>query len=247
MSLEICQYHGSIRTSYFQAEVKNGSVFAIKKEQDLTEIAKKFLISQENQAHVKSRNDLKDRNIFLIYNVLYGGGADYFIKNINLSPSEMRVKIVSMSCPGMGGPCDMNAEFFIVSAPKTYEKENFKVSFEKLDIFSEPEFEGYEIWGIDKQIEKAFSTLGDDIQSFIGQAHFHNESVESFSEESWYKSLNDNQKETIKQFREALDSRDKKYEELGEEQQNEKFQQKEQDCFQRYHKLCSRLAKPVIN
>ncbi len=244
MSFEVCQYHGGIGTSY-QDELKNGSVFAIKKEQDLTEIAKNFLISQESQAHVKSRNDLKDRNIFLIYNVLYGGGADYFIKNINLNQSEMQVKIVRMSCPGVGGPCDINAEFFILSAPKTYEKENVIVSYEKLDIFSEPEFEGYEDFlAIDKNIKKAFSTLDRSTQAKI--FYIKRKSFESLSEESWFKSLNDNQKEIVSQYIEAVISQNKKFEELGDKKY-EKMRENERDCIQRYRKLCKRLATPVIN
>ncbi len=247
MSFEICQYHGSIRTRY-QAELEDGSVFAIKKEQDLTEITKNFLISQENQDLLKSRTDLTERNIFLIYNILAGSGRVYFIKNIHLNPSEMQVKVVEMSCPGIGGPCDMNAKFFILSAPKTYEKENFKVSFEALDIFSEPEFEGYEeFYAIDKQIEKAFSTLDDGTRSLIEGSYYDSKSIDSLSEETWFKSLNDNQKEIVRQFRKALDSRDKEYEKLGEKQQREKLLKNESDCFQRYHKLCSRLEKPVIN
>ena len=242
MSLEICQYHGCIATSY-QDELKKGSVFAVKNEQDLTEIAKNILISQKNHDHVKSRTDLKDRNIFLIYNVLPGGGSDYYIKNINLNNSEIQVKVVRVSCPGMGGPCDINAEFFILSAPKTYEKENFMVSFENLDIFSEPEFEGYEeLLAIDKNIKKAFSTLDKSTKAKI----FYIKSFESMSEESWFKSLNDNQKEIVSQYIEALISKNKKFEALGDKKY-EKMRENERDCIQRYRELCKRLATPVIN
>ena len=247
MSIEICRYHNGIGTSY-QDTLKNGSIFAIKKEQDLTELAQNILISQENQEYVKSTTDLKDRNIFLIYNVLPGGGKSFFIKNINSNPSEIQVKVVGVSCSSIAGTCDMNAQFFIVSAPKTYEKENFAVSFDELDIYSEPEFEDYEDFlAIDKQIDKAFHTFDEDTQHLILHSYYNKKSVDSLSEETWFKSLTDNQKEIVRQFREAIISRDKKFEELGDKKYKQKMRENVSDRIQRYRKLCSRLEKPVIN
>jgi hypothetical protein len=233
MSLENCTYYGTIGTKY-QSDLKNNSVFVVKQEQDLTELAKNILIHEESQKNITAKIDLKDRNIVFIYNVLPGSGQDYRIKSIHTTPTVIQVKVAALSCPGLGGTCDMNAELFVLSAPKKYEKEHLKVSREKLDIFSEPEFEGFEYYtSLGNNIDKAFLTLGEDVQFFTSDAYYHQSSDETISKESWFTALNEKQKEIVMQFRAAVIARDKALEEKGDDYISENSS----ECYSRYRQL----------
>jgi hypothetical protein len=242
MSFPICQYHGMISTAY-RSEIEHSSIFSIKREQDLTELVRNALISYQNQDDLKADTDLNSRNIFLIYTVLPGGGR-YCIKNINSHYPNIEVKVVYMNCPYLFGTCALGAKFYVLSTPKTYERENLKISCETLDIYSEAEFDGFENFiELDKKIEEAYLTLDEDTQELTLNSYYQNEAVEALSEESWFNSLSHDQKEIIRKYREALILRDEKYKKISEE----KRQVAEFDCIRRYSELCQRLKTPIIS
>jgi hypothetical protein len=237
MSLEIGKYHGNIYTR-FQEEIGNESVFSIKDSEDLSQVAHNIFISQKATDEISARIDLKEKNIFLIYIVMPGGGQNYCLKKIDPLGTDINVKIVGLSCPYIMGTCDLNAKIFVLSAPKDYEKENIKVSVEDLDIYSEPEFEGFEnIYAMDKQLMQDFYGLNEGIRDNLEFSVIDHITDEVLYAESWYILLTDCLKEVVRHYRNAVFSTQRRTQELGEEKQMEMIR----DQSVRYSRLEQRL------
>lgn len=237
-----CQYFGATKVNYI-AEYEDGHVLAIKHKKDLEALFKSKLLSKEAHDFVKSKVNLKKKNIFLVYKILPGGGSEYFIRTINISSLEINVDIVSINCPSKGGFCDMNAKCYVLSTLKEYEKVNFKICFEELNIYSEPEFADFkDINAIDEKAQKAYLRLDKKIQSFAKSSYYQEMSDQALSKESLFLTLSDDQKEVVRQYKNALVSRDEKIKKLGKEQLKENTY----DQLSRYGKLRQRLENPVF-
>ena len=237
MSIGLCNYHGDCFIEY-RDQLKSGHVFEVKEEADLSELVKNALILNQTEEYIHSNINLKDRHVYLIYIVLPGGGSDYCLRNLSSTPSEINVKVTRLSFPGVGGPCDMNAKAFILSSPKNYVKETVKVAFEKMNMYSEPEFEGF------VDLEAADDKLNQDI-SRINLPQFTKLKALSMPEadlrqQKWFQDLDHSQKDLLWVSREGMVAWKKKRADLGEE----KIRENQKDRRERFRNLKERLKQP---
>ena len=215
-----------------------GHVFEVKEGTDLSECVKNALILNRTEEYIHSQINLKDRNVYLIYIVLPGGGSDYCLRDLRSTPSEINVKVTHLSFPGDGGTCDMNAKAFILSSPKNYVKETVKVAFEKLNMYSEPEFEGFvDLEAVDDKLEEDISLI--DLPEFQKLKALHMPEAD-LRQQKWYEELDLTQKDIIGRSREGVAAWNKKREDLGEE----KIRENQKEHRERFRKLEKRLQQP---
>ncbi len=218
--------------------MKWGHVFEIKEASDLTELVKNTLITNRTEEYISSTINLKDRNVYLIYIILPGSGRDYCLKELLSTPSEIKVKVVELTFPGVGGACDMNAKAFILSSPKNYVKGQVTVAFDKMNMYLEPEFDGFvDLEAVDEALNRDISLL--DLPLFQKAKALHMP-LSDLEKEFWFLNLDLEQKNIILKSREGVALRNKKLEGLGEE----KIEENKKDRRQRFYQLKSRLQEP---
>jgi hypothetical protein len=237
MSIGVCNYHGNCFIKY-QSRLKSGYVFEVKEGADLSQLVKNALILNETEEYIHSKINLKDRNVYLIYIIRPGGDSNYCLKDLCSTPTEIRVKVTSLSFPGDGGTCDMNAVAFILSSPKNYVKECVKVAFEKLNMYSEPEFEGFvNLEAIDNKLEEDILSI--DLPEYQKSEALHMPEVD-LEQQEWFQELNPDQKNILWRSREGLAAWNKRRADLGEE----KILENQIDHRARFRKLEERLSQP---
>jgi hypothetical protein len=238
MSVGVCNYHGDCCIEY-QSQLNSGHVFEVKEEADLSELVKNALILNRTKEYIHSKINLKDRNVYLIYIVEFGGGKDYCLRDLHSTPSEINVKATQLSLPGVGGTQDVNAKAFILSSPKNYVKESVKVAFENLNMYSEQEFEGFvDLEAVDVNLEKDISRIKLPLMKKMNALDLP---IADLEQEEWYHKLDSNQKDLIWRTREGVAAFKKKRADLGGEK---KIRENQIDRRERFNKLKERLQQP---
>ena len=237
MTLGVCNYHGDCFIKY-QAQLASGHVFEVKDESDLSEWVKNMLILNRTEEYIHSQINLKGRHVYLIYIVLPGSGTDYCLRDLHSTASAINVTVTELSFPGVGGTCDMKAKAFILSSPKNYVKENVKVAFNNLNMYSEPEFDGFvDLEAVDEQLKRDVSRI--DLPEFAKIKALHMPEAD-LRQQKWFQELDHIQKDIIERSREGVAAWNKKREALGEE----KIRENQKDHGERFNKLKVRLKQP---